>query len=767
MRRGGDIWGRRGGGGVGGQRPLKHGMKGMAARLSVALIVLIICTLSLFSTMGVTRQSNRVEVVDVNKLWRSGNPGGWRPSSAPRSYWPPPPKESNGFLRVRCNGGLNQQRSAICNAVVAARIMNATLVLPELDTNSFWRDESGFPGIYDVEHFIEALRYDIHIVRSLPEVSSKGKTKKMKSYQIRPPRDAPLSWYTTFALEKMKEHSAIYLTPFSHRLAEEIDAPELQRLRCRVNYHALRFKPHIMKLSTEIVDKLRSQGHFMSIHLRFEMDMLAFAGCVDIFTPKEQKILIKYRKENFAEKELVYRERRLIGKCPLTPEEVGLILRCMGFDNTTRIYIAAGELFGGDRFMKPFRTMFPHLQNHSTVGPSEKLEENARGLVGSAVDYMVCLLSDIFMPTYDGPSNFANNLLGHRLYYGFRTTIQPNRKALAPIFMDREEGRAADFEDRIRQVMFNSKFGGPHKRVHPESFYTNSWPECFCQMSPKDPADKCPPDNIMETLDGQLQNEESDDLDPSNISFILSSLAQCLNQICGSNKELLHLGSIRKHIFLGCSKCCNIYFSNGLVPPLPFDVAAHPLFSLLMKATYKEVSLVRCPKGGEKGAAFDALEDSAHRLMAQRTQVYNKFGDRETAESVPYRRYFNQTQGENSRKITTNLNDDGNENSETTAKDIPPPANMAPFTPEAAEPRDAKPMKKDAGSFHRAGSPPGKPAAERTANDAPPSKKIAPEDTPGRVRTNPSDRAYGTPHHDVTVPPFAGWDENDPASGER
>ncbi|RWW24789.1 hypothetical protein GW17_00010912 [Ensete ventricosum] len=264
----------------------------------------------------------------------------------------------------------------------------------------------------------------------------------------------------------------------------------------------------------------------------------------------------------------------------------------MGFDNTTRIYIAAGELFGGDRFMKPFRTMFPHLQNHSTVGPSEKLEENARGLVGSAVDYMVCLLSDIFMPTYDGPSNFANNLLGHRLYYGFRTTIQPNRKALAPIFMDREEGRAADFEDRIRQVMFNSKFGGPHKRVHPESFYTNSWPECFCQMSPKDPADKCPPDNIMETLDGQLQNEESDDLDPSNMS--------------------------------------------------------------------------------------------------------NK--------------------------------------SNNSASDIPPPANMAPFTPEAAKPRDAKPMKKDAGSFHRAGSPP--------VHDE-------------------------GPHHDVTVPPFAGWDENDPASGER
>jgi hypothetical protein len=61
-------------------------------------------------------------------------------------------------------------------------------------------------------------------------------------------------------------------------LAEEIDDPELQRLRCRVNYHALRFKPNIMKTSSHIVKKLRSEGHFMSIHLRFELDMLAYAG---------------------------------------------------------------------------------------------------------------------------------------------------------------------------------------------------------------------------------------------------------------------------------------------------------------------------------------------------------------------------------------------------------------------------------------------------------------------------------------------------------
>lgn len=44
--------------------------------------------------------------------------------------------------------------------------------------------------------------------------------------------------------------------------------------------------------------------------------------CFDIFTSEEQKILRKYREENFKAKELVYSQRRAIGKCPLTPEEV-------------------------------------------------------------------------------------------------------------------------------------------------------------------------------------------------------------------------------------------------------------------------------------------------------------------------------------------------------------------------------------------------------------------------------------------------------------
>ena len=49
---------------------------------------------------------------------------------------------------------------------------------------------SGFQGIYDVEHFIKTLKYDVKIVGKIPDVLKNGKTKKIKAFQVQAQRKA-------------------------------------------------------------------------------------------------------------------------------------------------------------------------------------------------------------------------------------------------------------------------------------------------------------------------------------------------------------------------------------------------------------------------------------------------------------------------------------------------------------------------------------------------------------------------------------------------
>lgn len=61
------------------------------------------------------------------------------------------------------------------------------------------------------------------------------------------------------------------------------------------------------------------------------------------------------------EKEIVSEERRLLGLCPLTPEETALVLQALGFGRDTRIYIASGEIYGSERRLSALRVAFPRI----------------------------------------------------------------------------------------------------------------------------------------------------------------------------------------------------------------------------------------------------------------------------------------------------------------------------------------------------------------------------------------------------------------------
>lgn len=107
-------------------------------------------------------------------------------------------KYSNGYLLIATSGGLNQQRTGITDAVVVARILNATLVVPSLDHHSFWKDESDFADIFDVDWFISSLAKDVRIVKRVPETVMRSMDKP--PYTMRVPRKSTPEDYLELVL---------------------------------------------------------------------------------------------------------------------------------------------------------------------------------------------------------------------------------------------------------------------------------------------------------------------------------------------------------------------------------------------------------------------------------------------------------------------------------------------------------------------------------------------------------------------------------------
>ncbi|OAY47449.1 rhamnogalacturonan I rhamnosyltransferase 1 [Manihot esculenta] len=410
-----------------------------------------------------------------------------------------PPKrayKNNGYLMVSCNGGLNQMRAAICDMVAIARYLNVTLIVPELDKTSFWADPSEFQDIFDVEHFITSLRAEVRILKELPP-RLKRRMELGMTYTMAPVSWSDISYYHNQILPLIQKYKVLHLNRTDARLANNHQPLEIQKLRCRVNFSALRFTSQIEELGKRVINLLRQNGPFLVLHLRYEMDMLAFSGCTQGCNNEEVEELTRMRyaypwwKEKIINSDL----KRKDGLCPLTPEETALILRALDIDPNIQIYIAAGEIYGGARRMASLAAAYPKLVRKETLLESSDLRffQNHSSQM-AALDYLVSLESDIFIPTYDG--NMAKVVEGHRRFLGYKKTILLDRRLLVDLIDRLNNGSLSwdEFSSAVKESHAN-RMGNPVKRLviadrpkEEDYFYSN--PEECLQPSenPLDPS---------------------------------------------------------------------------------------------------------------------------------------------------------------------------------------------------------------------------------------------------------------------------------------
>lgn len=443
---------------------------------------------------GLTLQCPRVK--EAPSLWE--NPfsatTSWKPCAERRSDGrsAPAENETNGYIFIHAEGGLNQQRIAICNAVGVAKILNATLILPVLKQDQIWKDQTKFEDIFDVDHFIDYLKDDVPIVRDIPEwFTDKSELFTSIRRTVKNiPKYASAQFYIDNVLPRIKEKKIMALKPFVDRLGYDNVPQEINRLRCRVNYHALKFLPEIEQMADSLASRMRNRtansNPYMALHLRFEKGMVGLSFCDFVGTREEKVQMAEYRKKEWPRRykngshlwQLALQKRKE-GRCPLEPGEVAVILRAMGYPKETQIYVASGQVYGGQNRMAPLRNMFPNLVTKEELASKEELDGFRKHVTSlAALDFLVCLKSDVFVMTHGG--NFAKLIIGYRRYMGHKLkSIKPDKGLMSKSFGDPYMGWATFVEDVV--VTHQTRTGLPEETFPNYDLWENPLTPCMCR----------------------------------------------------------------------------------------------------------------------------------------------------------------------------------------------------------------------------------------------------------------------------------------------
>ncbi|XP_010244142.1 PREDICTED: uncharacterized protein At1g04910 isoform X2 [Nelumbo nucifera] len=429
---------------------------------------------------------------EPNDLWEEPQLANfsWIPCAHQRNR--EPSEGNNGYILVSANGGINQQRIAVCNAVAVARLLNSTLVLPNFLQSGVWRDKSQFGDIYQEKHFINYLKPDIRIVKKLPVELRSLDLEAIGSLVTDDDimKEAKPVFFLENILPILHQNGVVHLFGFGHRLAFDPIPFQLQRLRCRCNFHALQFIPKIQQTGALLIQRIRqyipSQGsldtnlvgpfveepnlkgqmdfsvknsRYLALHMRFEIDMVAHSLCDFGGGEKEKKELEAFRKNHFPA--LAHREKT--------------------HNRKTRIYVAGAQIYGGKSSLAALTVLYPNLVTKEDLLSSSEIEpfKNFSSQL-AALDFIACAAADAFSMT-DSGSQLSSLVSGYRIYFGDgrMPTIRPNKRRLANIFLKNSTIEWKMFEKRVRKAVKQTKQA--HERPVARSVYRHPrCKECMC-----------------------------------------------------------------------------------------------------------------------------------------------------------------------------------------------------------------------------------------------------------------------------------------------
>lgn len=306
-------------------------------------------------------------------------------------------EQSNGLISFSLTNGPERHVSQLADAVVIARYLGATLVLPDIRGKELGQKRK-FQDMYDAEKFMRSLDGVIKIVEELPpEASSRNPA------VVRVPNRASEDFIVKNIEPIFRANDYLRLATYFPSIdlkSREKENTDLDSAMCLAMFGSLELKPEIREVVEMMTGKLRSlnpksDGRFVAVDLR--TDVLRKKVC----KRKEEGNQICY-----------------------DAQEIADFLKKAGFTGNATIYLTQTWW---DESLDFFRAIFPNTYIKDDLIPAAKkgafLRPGSADLQ-RALDFYICSQSDAFVPAVKGL--FYSIVAGKRIASGRTRILVPS-----------------------------------------------------------------------------------------------------------------------------------------------------------------------------------------------------------------------------------------------------------------------------------------------------------------------------------------------------
>ncbi|KAL9235543.1 hypothetical protein vseg_010293 [Gypsophila vaccaria] len=324
------------------------------------------------------------DLVDNSKLWGDDAPE-LKPCWSKPSF--EKADESEGYLTFSLTDGPEYHVSQIADAVVVARSIGATLVLPDI-RGSKLGDKRDFDEVYDAKKFIKSLD---GIVRVVKEPSTKISAKNLAVVKV-PARVTKDVIAESIEPEYKKKGNVRLATYFpSPNMKKTDDKSKIDSVACMAMFESLVLQPKIRGVVDSMVERLRtmspkSDGHFIAVD--FKVDLLEKKGC----------------------------QESSGSKTCFDANDVAIFLRKIGYGKDTTIYVTESRW---NNSLSALKELFPNTYTKEGIMPTDKKEQYLdleAPTLEDVIDFQICSESNVFVPALSGL--FYANVAGKRIASG-------------------------------------------------------------------------------------------------------------------------------------------------------------------------------------------------------------------------------------------------------------------------------------------------------------------------------------------------------------